>query len=78
MSKFNRVFTIVLDSCGFGYLPDAAKYDDEGADTIGHIAEKRNGLRYFIIKTSQCYRRILYDNYNISLQKICHKVVAQL
>ena len=44
MSKFNRVFTIVLDSCGFGYLPDAAKYDDEGADTIGHIAEKRNGL----------------------------------
>lgn len=35
--KFKRVFTIVLDSCGIGSLPDAAKYDDDGADTLGHI-----------------------------------------
>lgn len=35
--KFKRIFTIVLDSCGIGSLPDAAKYDDDGADTLGHI-----------------------------------------
>lgn len=35
MSK--RVIWIVIDSVGAGALPDASKYDDEGADTIGHI-----------------------------------------
>lgn len=35
-----RVIWIVLDSVGAGYLPDAADYGDEGANTIGHIAEK--------------------------------------
>ena len=35
-----RVIWIVLDSVGVGYLPDAAAFGDEGANTIGHIAEK--------------------------------------
>ncbi len=35
-----RVIWIVLDSVGAGYLPDAADFGDEGANTIGHIAEK--------------------------------------
>ena len=35
-----RVIWIVLDSAGAGYLPDAAKFGDEGANTIGHIAER--------------------------------------
>lgn len=35
-----RVILIVLDSVGAGALPDAAAYHDEGANTIGHIAEK--------------------------------------
>ncbi len=35
-----RIFLIVLDSVGCGYLPDADKYDDVGANTLGHIAEK--------------------------------------
>ena len=34
-----RVIWIVLDSVGAGYLPDAAAYGDEGANTIGHIAQ---------------------------------------
>jgi len=34
-----RVFLIVLDSVGCGYLPDAEKFDDVGADTLGHISE---------------------------------------
>ena len=37
--KFNRIFTIVVDSWGYGSMPDAAKYGDEGADTMGHIAD---------------------------------------
>ncbi len=35
-----RVFLIVLDSVGCGYLPDADKYGDVGANTLGHIKEK--------------------------------------
>ncbi|MDL2289474.1 phosphopentomutase [Clostridia bacterium OttesenSCG-928-F22] len=36
-----RVIIIVLDSLGVGALPDAARFGDEGANTLGHIAEKR-------------------------------------
>lgn len=42
--KFKRIFTIVLDSVGVGELPDAKAYNDEGADTLGHIAQAVNGL----------------------------------
>ncbi len=41
MSRFERVFWIVLDSVGIGELPDAADYDDVGRNTLGHIAESR-------------------------------------
>lgn len=34
----NRVFLLVMDSVGIGGAPDAAKFGDEGADTLGHIA----------------------------------------
>jgi len=34
-----RAFLFVLDSFGIGGGPDAASYGDEGADTLGHIAE---------------------------------------
>jgi len=37
---YKRVFLIVLDSLGIGEAPDAKDYNDEGAHTIGHIAEK--------------------------------------
>ena len=40
MSRFNRVFVIVIDSMGIGNAPDAAKFDDEGADTLGHISDE--------------------------------------
>jgi phosphopentomutase len=33
-----RVTLIVLDSLGIGAMPDAEKYGDAGADTLGHIA----------------------------------------
>lgn len=36
---FKRVITIVIDSVGTGMAPDAHEFGDEGADTLGHIAE---------------------------------------
>ena len=43
-SAYKRVFVIVMDSVGIGEAPDADKFGDKGADTLGHIAEKMNGL----------------------------------
>ncbi|MET0810319.1 MAG: phosphopentomutase [Thermoleophilaceae bacterium] len=40
-----RAAVIVLDACGVGALPDAADYEgDEGANTLGHLAERVGGL----------------------------------
>lgn len=44
MKRFKRIFLIVLDSVGIGELPDAKDYNDEGAHTLGHIAERMDGL----------------------------------
>ena len=42
----SRAILIVLDSVGCGGAEDAAAYGDEGADTLGHIAEAcANGTR---------------------------------
>ena len=35
----SRAIIIVLDSVGIGGAPDAAKFGDEGANTLGHIAQ---------------------------------------
>ncbi len=35
-----KITTIVLDSVGLGYLPDAAHFGDEGADTLDHTVLK--------------------------------------
>lgn len=40
MARFNRIFLIVMDSVGIGELPDAARFGDEGAHTLRHIAER--------------------------------------
>ena len=45
MDKFKRIFVIVADSLGVGALPDAEKYNDLGANTLGHIANKYVGFR---------------------------------
>lgn len=33
-----------MDSVGIGEAPDAEQFGDKGADTLGHIAERMNGL----------------------------------
>lgn len=42
MNRFKRVVLVVLDSAGIGEMPDAARWGDEGSDTIGNVlaAEK--------------------------------------
>ena len=37
--RFKRVFVIVLESLGIGPMADSARFDDAGADTLGHISE---------------------------------------
>ncbi len=44
MGKYKRVFIVVIDSLGIGSMPDADSFGDNGADTLGHIAETA-GLR---------------------------------
>ncbi|WP_409368629.1 phosphopentomutase [Lysinibacillus sp. 38-6] len=41
---FKKIHVVVMDSVGIGEAPDAAKFGDVGAHTLGHIAEKMNGL----------------------------------
>jgi phosphopentomutase len=40
-----RIFLVVLDGVGAGELPDAAKYGDEGSDTLVHTAQAVGGLK---------------------------------
>lgn len=44
MKPFKRIHVIVMDSVGIGEAPDAANFNDVGADTLGHIAEEMKGL----------------------------------
>ncbi|MDO4942589.1 MAG: phosphopentomutase [Lachnospiraceae bacterium] len=37
--KYNRIFTIVIDSLGVGAADDASAYGDAGTDTLGHISQ---------------------------------------
>src|SRR3954467_2277845 len=37
---FERAIVIVLDSVGIGDLPDAARYGDQGSNTLAHIAQQ--------------------------------------
>lgn len=44
VNEFKRIIVVVLDSVGIGEAPDAAKFGDIGAHTLGHIAKHVNGL----------------------------------
>ncbi|MBE0501008.1 MAG: phosphopentomutase [Desulfuromonadales bacterium] len=41
---FRRVILIVLDGVGIGELPDAARFNDQGAHTLLHVAEQVGGI----------------------------------
>ena len=40
MKKMRRVVLLVRDACGIGALPDADRYGDAGADTLGHVVAR--------------------------------------
>jgi len=44
MTNFKRIFLIVMDSVGIGEAPDAERFNDAGADTLGHITDRMQGL----------------------------------
>lgn len=46
-----RVFLVVLDGVGIGELPDADRYGDRGANTLGHVAEFAGGLRLPVLES---------------------------
>ena len=41
---FKRAIWIILDSVGIGEMPDADKFGDAGADTLGHVNDYRGKL----------------------------------
>jgi phosphopentomutase len=43
--KFKRVFLIVMDSVGVGEMPDADKFNDVGANTIGNLSRATGGIK---------------------------------
>ncbi len=45
MQEKGRVIILMMDSFGIGGAEDAAKFGDEGADTLGHIASARGGIK---------------------------------
>ena len=42
MKKMKRVVLVVLDGVGCGAQPDAEKYGDVGANTLGHVYTQQN------------------------------------
>lgn len=44
MTQKGRVIILMMDSFGIGGAKDAARFGDEGANTLGHIAQARKGI----------------------------------
>jgi phosphopentomutase len=51
MQPFKKIHVIVMDSVGIGEAPDAHKFGDKGSHTLGHIAEKMNGLKMPVMES---------------------------
>ena len=50
--RYKRIFIIVADSMGTGYMKDAARFGDEGSNTLLHIGEKMpNGLNVPVLNS---------------------------
>jgi len=45
VSRCARVVVVILDSCGIGGAPDAARYGDAESSTLPHTAAACGGLR---------------------------------
>lgn len=45
MSRYKRIFVIVIDSLGIGTMPDGEKFGDVGVNTLGHISQSVEEFR---------------------------------
>ena len=45
-----RAIVLILDGVGIGELPDAAKYGDQGSNTLGNLAQSCGGLKLPILE----------------------------
>ena len=66
----NRAIIIVLDSFGVGELPDANKYGDIGANTLGHIYEISK------LKLNNMKKLGLYNIDGITIQEKEKKIIG--
>ncbi|MFX3617772.1 MAG: phosphopentomutase [Sporolactobacillus sp.] len=48
--KFKRIHILVMDSVGIGEASDAANYQDQGCDTLGHTADAMKGLHVPVLE----------------------------
>lgn len=44
---FKRIILLVMDSVGIGHAADAAKFGDEGSNTLGHI--ELTSVRFIVL-----------------------------
>ncbi len=71
-----RVFYFVLDSVGIGNAPDAAAFGDDGADTVGHIAD---AIDHFSLPNLESLGLGVIKRHNkIKAVKNPHSVVASM
>lgn len=49
--KFKRIFLIVIDSVGVGEMPDAERFGDKGANTIGNLAKVTGGVHLPLLES---------------------------
>jgi len=49
--KYKRVFLIVIDSVGVGEMPDAERFGDLGANTIGNLAKATGGVHLPVLES---------------------------
>jgi len=49
--KYKRIFLVVMDSVGAGALPDADRFGDVGANTIGNLSRATGGISLPVLQS---------------------------
>ncbi len=68
-SSARRVILLIMDSFGVGAAPDADRFQDVGADTLGHIAEYVKAQRGYSLSLPHLSRYGLEQAYQLSTGK---------
>ena len=57
---YKRIIILVMDSVGIGHAPDAAKFNDEGANTLGHIEATAGLIHWQILRILRPMKYLLW------------------